>query len=264
MTRLTAFSWGYYGWGNHVGKLIQTVDSIEKQRGWQAPIFADIRIRRSVRAKGFNGDRFERALGEDRYVWLPGLGNRSIITGHDRTKIDDPNAVLHLLAVVAAAQRKNQRVIFFCSCENPWECHRHNVGTLLLNAARRQRLDLTVTEWPGGKSTKEPEQGHLELTKSAWKTIRKEGMAVPLAELSPSRARRLASLAWGSRVRVSCGDEKMWLVSGPAQFRRGRWELPILEWHKSTISAAQLKSRADAEVRRLCFAPRSTSSRSSN
>jgi len=49
----TLFTWGYYGWGNHTPDLVKAVDAVETSRGFQPPMFVDIRIRRSVRAAGF-------------------------------------------------------------------------------------------------------------------------------------------------------------------------------------------------------------------
>jgi hypothetical protein len=43
MTRLTAFSWGYEGWGNHTRAFVRMTDAIELARGKRPPIFVDIR-----------------------------------------------------------------------------------------------------------------------------------------------------------------------------------------------------------------------------
>lgn len=67
------FSWGYYGWGNHTDRLVEAVDAVEESRGFRPPVFVDIRIRRSVRAVGFNGTRFEKLLGPERHRWMPSL-----------------------------------------------------------------------------------------------------------------------------------------------------------------------------------------------
>jgi hypothetical protein len=56
---LTLFTWGYWGWGGSTRstrKLVQAVDVAEKKRGQKPPFFVDIRLQRSVRAKGFIGD----------------------------------------------------------------------------------------------------------------------------------------------------------------------------------------------------------------
>ena len=59
MRKITLFSFGYYGWGNWTPKLVEAADAIERCRGFRPPIFVDIRIRRNVRAVGFNGTAFE-------------------------------------------------------------------------------------------------------------------------------------------------------------------------------------------------------------
>jgi len=48
MTRLTLFSFGYYGWGNHTRDLVEAVDTVEASRGFAPPTFVDIRIRRRL------------------------------------------------------------------------------------------------------------------------------------------------------------------------------------------------------------------------
>ena len=63
MNQTTIFTWGYYGWGNHTPQLVEAVDAVERSRGFEPPIFVDIRIRRTVRAKGFQGNAFEKLLG---------------------------------------------------------------------------------------------------------------------------------------------------------------------------------------------------------
>src|SRR5271165_2078519 len=94
----TLFMWGYYGWGNHTPDLVKAVDAVETGRGFQPPIFVDIRIRRSVRAAGFTGPAFERLLGQERHRWMKSLGNKFIET---RTgpmiQISDPTAADELL-----------------------------------------------------------------------------------------------------------------------------------------------------------------------
>ena len=42
----TVFTWGYYGWGNHMPQLGEAVDAVERSRGFESPLFADIRVRR--------------------------------------------------------------------------------------------------------------------------------------------------------------------------------------------------------------------------
>ena len=80
MEKTTIFTWGYYGWGNHTPELVEAVDAVETSRGFEPPIFVDIRIRRTVRAKGFPGNAFEKLLGPTRHRWMKSLGNMFIQT----------------------------------------------------------------------------------------------------------------------------------------------------------------------------------------
>jgi hypothetical protein len=49
---------------------------------------------------------------------------------------------------------RGARVIFFCQCRYPRcdsrTCHRVEIALLLLRAARRRNVKLTIVEWPGG------------------------------------------------------------------------------------------------------------------
>lgn len=258
---LTAFSWGYFGWGNNAKLLVETVDAVEARRGWEPPMFVDVRIRREVRARDFRGDRFERILGGNRYRWIRELGNLQVAGRSQRMKIADPNAILHLLATIAVQHRQHRRVIFFCSCELPCDCHRRKVATLLLSSAERQGLNLTVTEWPGGTPGKEPKIGALELDRPTWSAIIEGQESVPLPSLRTAEAKRLAALAWGTRVLVRRGTNAMWLASGPARYRFGRWELPVLNWISGPATKLEVLKFAAAEVERLAYGPRHVSGR---
>lgn len=117
---LTIFSWGYWGWGSTTTQLVQAVDAAEEAGGFKPPIFVDVRLRRSVRAKGFTGKAFERVVGPTRYEWMPRLGNRNIATGESGTEIDDPTAAKELLA--RPGRRELQRsappalLLLLCRC----------------------------------------------------------------------------------------------------------------------------------------------------
>ena len=80
MTKTMIFTWDYYGWGNHTPQLVEAVDAVERSRGFEPPIFIDIRIRRNVRAKGFVGNAFENLMGPSRHRWMKSLGNKFIQT----------------------------------------------------------------------------------------------------------------------------------------------------------------------------------------
>jgi len=145
--QVLAFSWGYAGWGNHTRALVDLVDRVEASRGFAPPLFADVRIRRQVRAEGFRDRAFETLLG-DRYVWLRGLGNRRILDPSlTKHVLDDPRDIDRLIELVTA--QPDRRVIYFCSCASPLEqhtCHRALVAKTLVRRARA----ITSEEWPGG------------------------------------------------------------------------------------------------------------------
>src|SRR5262245_10852333 len=42
---LTAFSWGYWGWGNSVPEFLEAAAALESARGFGPPAFADVRLR---------------------------------------------------------------------------------------------------------------------------------------------------------------------------------------------------------------------------
>lgn len=119
MKKITMFSWGYWGWGTSTPQFVKLVDAIEESRGFKPPIFVDTRIKRQVRAPGFNGDAFEKLLGKDRYVHMKELGNRSIVTHKGFIEIADPKAANDLLDMAIQAEKKNRRIIFFCACKQP-------------------------------------------------------------------------------------------------------------------------------------------------
>jgi len=120
MNNTTIFTWGYYGWGSCTPQLVEAVDAVETSRGFQPPLFVDIRIRRNVRAKGFVGSAFEKLLGPSRHRWMKSLGNKFIQTrtGPD-IQIAEPSAADDLLNLAVESARHKQRVLFFCGCQWP-------------------------------------------------------------------------------------------------------------------------------------------------
>ena len=114
MARVTIFTWGYYGWGNATPQLVEAVDAVETSRGFEPPIFVDIRIRRNVRATGFVGNAFEKLMGPNRHRSMKSLGNKFIQT---RTgpfiQIAEPSAADELLDLALESAGHKQRVLFF-------------------------------------------------------------------------------------------------------------------------------------------------------
>lgn len=228
MTPLTLFRWGYWGWGNATAQLKQAADAIEAARGFDPPVFVDARISRSVRAAGFNGDAFRKLIGDDRYVWMNGLGNLGI---RDRTgdiRINRPADAGKLLDLAEAKMAGRRRVIFFCSCEFPscdgQECHRMEATRLVLAEARKRSRDVIVEEWPGGT----PAPVTLSLTDKDLKRVRAGVKSIPLGKTLPSADR--LGLPWATVAELTApGTEVLAVLTGPAKYTPRGWELPVLK-----------------------------------
>ncbi len=218
---LTVYMFGYEDWGNATKQLVEVVDAVEKRRGFQPPLFVDIRIRRNVRAVGFQGDTFEKRFGASRYRWMQCLGNRRVAQGRGGIEIQCPAAAEELLQLAIECAKRKRHVIYFCSCGLPDGCHREEVARLLLRAARKRDLALEVVEWPGGELTA------LDLR-------------VPDAEVPKDRTSRLhlprkaniadmAGLALGSLVTVHGPTKKRTVAVAPAMYAKKGWYLPVLQ-----------------------------------
>jgi hypothetical protein len=238
---LHAFSWGYKGWGNHTPALVELVDAVETGRGFEPPVFVDVRLRRQVRAVGFRDRAFERLLGP-RHRWLPGLGNRAIANRALAMALAEPRAIDDLLeAIVSSAPRR--RVIFFCSCASPEaraSCHRGLVVRELVAAARRARLALAIEEWPGGA----PVIATLDVTRGSLPEVRAPRIALP-ANVSLAAA---GALPHGSIVRSGHGVSA--LAHPVIRTARG-WVLPIHE--PSTGGEDRLRRQSLALRRELAL-----------
>lgn len=222
MRRVTLFTWGYWGWGNSVNKFIEATDAVEAERGYGPPIFADIRIRRSVRAKGFNGNAFEKIVGADRHVWMKGLGNQAVADKTDRMKIANPKAAADLLDLAIKAAKDRHRVIFFCACETPAWCHRYEVASLVLREAKKRGLDVEIVEWPGG----EPIESKIEAPKNALAALSRGLKYIPMGNRVDLA--HLGGLPWRSTVKLQNGNQSEYFITGPAYFQVSQWYLPVL------------------------------------
>jgi hypothetical protein len=259
MKRVTAFTWGYWGWGTHAEDFVRNVDAVERARGWRPPLFIDIRIRRTVRAPDFQQNAFAKIVGQRRYRWMKTLGNRSVITKKRRMEIADPNAADDLLEHVLQAHGQKRRMLFFCACEYPGtvhspNCHRAAVAGLLLKAAHRKGVRLTVAEWPGG----EPKTDELRTSPEEVKKVLRGASRVRLPKLSLKDRRKFAELPWCSRLRLSSDESSVAIVSGPAKIGQ-EWFLPILgpELRKETDTLASLQKTASQLRRSRGYTPRS-------
>jgi hypothetical protein len=136
------FSWGYWGWGSATERLVESLDTVERVRGFQAPILVDTRLRRQGRAKGFVGNAFRELVGESRYRWMGDLGNLAIATGSSGVRIKNPTAIADLLELAERATDEGRRLLFYCACEFPCfdgklTCHRREIADLLLEHAKK-------------------------------------------------------------------------------------------------------------------------------
>jgi hypothetical protein len=235
-TRITVFTFGYWGWGTATERLVQVVDAAEEARGFRPPRFVDVRIRRAGRAPGFQGNAFGELLGPERYRWMPALGNRFVETRRGPIcQIAEPQAAEQLLEAAIDAGRQGRRVIFYCACQWPMHgaelgCHRREVATLLLAAARRRSVPLEVVEWPGGR----PAQRAL-----SFEPVKLLGRRSKSIRLSPDvRLAEVAALPWASLARIGAGSEARHCLVGPPQWQGGGWSLPIVSDGSSAEPAA--------------------------
>ena len=251
---VTIFTFGYKNWGNATKYLIQAVDAVEASRKHRPPLFVDIRIHRDVLAAGFHGDAFEKTIGKDRYQWMPTLGNLAVRAdlkdSLDDTYICHPDDAEKLLTLAYQLARKRQRLIVFCSCERPSECHRYTVGQLLKRAARRRGRPLEVIEWPGG----EPRQIKDPVPVSNRSMPSAVSPRLHLKRQRPFPLATYAGLACGSTVRVDINGEERTFAVGSAMRDSHGWYLPVLRREISIPIAA-----TDAAVRRYrkdwCYSP---------
>jgi hypothetical protein len=239
---LTLFTFGYFGWGNATRELVRSIDTAERKKGFSPPVFFDIRCKRNVRAKGFSGEAFQRLLPKGRYRWFPRLGNINVATKKKGIKIADPYSSRILLEEALKYAGQNRRVIFFCACEFPGDCHRHVVANLLLKEAERIGHRIRVTEWPGG----EPIRTRVRVTRTIYRGIRRGIVNVRLS--SRSMPRDLVGLPWGSIVDVVSGKESFPIISGPAKFQNG-WLLPIWDQGEPNTPAAKLHRASEKWIK---------------
>ena len=223
--QLKAYSWGYWGWSTEIEHFLEAAEAHEASEGFASPAFADVRIKRSGRAKTFVNNSFEKVVGEERYRWFPGLGNPKVATHEDGLAVEKPEEVQSLLKFIEDQAKAKRRVLFFCACqyiERDGEpcCHRRLVADLLLEAARKANKSLEVEEWPGG----EPQAIEIEED-----SMPRYGVYYPLGSDMPEAG--ATTLPVGSTVQVAVGDELLDAFgTGPAEFRKGQWWLPIYRW----------------------------------
>jgi hypothetical protein len=240
------YSFGYYGWGNHTPHLLEAVAAVEAARGYVPPGFVDTRIRRAVRAKGFQGAAFERLLGATRHRWMPSLGNRSVVTGTGpEIQIAEPEAAADLLELALEAAAERRHLLFFCACAFPREdgktsCHRDTIGDLVLAEAQKRGEEVEVVEWPGG----EPAALALDFEPGLLRAVERERATIPLGE--PADLAALCALPWGSTVTLRSAGREARVLSGPARYHYSGWVLPVLELLNPGLPDDAVATRAAA------------------
>jgi hypothetical protein len=225
MVAPTLFSFGYWGWGSAVAQCVEAADAVEKARGFAPPLFVDIRISRSVRAKGFAGNAFAALAGESRYRWLDSLGNVGVLD-RGAMRIKDPAAADDLLDLALGCIKGRRRLLFFCACERPCHCHRATVAALVLEAGARRKVPVEVVEWPGGEPRLDLS---FVLTRAEFDKVLRGAASLPLG--SRMSLAESAAVPWYSLVSIRPDDDDVvptWrLVTGPAKYKKTGWSLPV-------------------------------------
>jgi hypothetical protein len=242
--KITIFSWGYWGWGSSAAQFVKGADAVEASRGYEPLLFVDVRLQRSVRAANFRGSAFEELVGETRYRWMKKLGNLAIA---DRSlgqiKIKDPHEAELLLDIAIENMKKNRRVLFFCACPFPKNCHRYEVGKLLIKAAKRRNLNLEVVEWPGG----EPKEVQERVSGDVLKRLKNGAQILPLpAQTDPAKG---MGLPWGSIVEIMGDSESLCFISGPAIYKQEKWGFPVVFFYELFNAPGEAREKAIRERR---------------
>jgi hypothetical protein len=100
----TLFPFGYWGSGSATKALIRAIGQAEALRGFELPLWVDIRISRSVRVAGSRDSAFAELL-KARYVWMPELGNKRVQDRRWGVEIQHPAATKDLLTLALAFAR---------------------------------------------------------------------------------------------------------------------------------------------------------------
>jgi len=220
LSATTLFSFGYWGCGSATHELVEAIDAVETHRGFEPPLWVDIRGSRSVRAAGFRDKEFEKLLG-GRYLWMDDLGNKCVLEGRQGIEIINPAAATGLLS--RALENPKRRVIFFCACAHPAFCHRKEVGKLVLHYAKARRERVEIIEWPGG----EPGTLTIDVLPS---TLRKIERGDIKSTGIPSSMTKLDAVAlpWGTTATMRAGADQVSVLVGPAQFNAAGAHLRII------------------------------------
>ncbi len=219
---LVLFSWGYWGWGSTTRQFVESVDLVEKSRGFEPPVFIDARLRRSVRAPGFRDSAFQQVVGVQRYRWMNGLGNKNLDAG--KAALKDPKAVAQLLDIADERALQRQRIVYYCACPFPGRCHRYLITEALVGLAKKLKRNVSVVEWPGTALPESPL--HWTVSKKVLTTVEQGRKSFELPDsVSLTEA---AGVAWYTPVILTADDEKLPVLIGPAFVQKERWVMQVL------------------------------------
>ena len=168
---------------------------------------------------------------------MPGLGNEAVATGRGVMRLRRPEDVEILLDLILEHERSHRRVVFFCSCESPWNaagCHRTLVADTLLAAARARNVKLSLEEWPGGEVSTEVRS--VRVPGRTLKALAAGGKWVAL-ESRPDA--ELLQMPTGGLVSLEEGPSSRIASVCPPRFVNGRWKLQLF------VDAEPDQSRTD-------------------
>ena len=220
---LVLFSWGYWGWGSTARQFVESVDLVEKARGFNPPIFIDARLRRSVRAPGFRDSAFQQLVGEQRYRWMNGLGNKGLDTGIP--ELNDLTAIPQLLKFADECALQRRRLIYYCACETPGACHRYMVTEELVKLAKKDERKVSVVEWPGTDLPEQPLRWNVSKEVLIAIERGRKNFTLP-GEVSLTEA---AGIGWCTPLLLSAGDDQFPILIGPAHVHQERWVVPVFD-----------------------------------
>jgi hypothetical protein len=175
-----------------------------------------------------------------------GIADRSL----GRITIKDPHEAETLLDVAIEFDKENRRVLFFCACEVPKQCHRYEVGKLLLKAAKRRGINAEVVEWPGG----EPQDLQEKSSEDVLKKMQKGAQILPLPA-EPDLA-KYGGLPWGSVIEVMGDTQRFCFLSGPAIYKKDKWGLPVVFYHDPFDDPREAREVALKEYHSRGYGPR--------
>jgi hypothetical protein len=170
---------------------------------------------------------------------MPKLGNKRIVSKRGkRIQIADPSAAKDLLELIIDKAKDRRRVVMFCACEEPIlkcddglpNCHRVEVASLLLKAAKKRGLMLQMSEWPG----ESPVSLRVKANDSQTRAFATGAHYIPIGSVD-ARLPAMVTLGWGSNVRFVSPDKTWTVVTGPASVARNKWRLKVFDEADFTI-----------------------------